>query len=388
MTPSATARGGRQATHSRASIIEALQRYAHLYGDDFTAAAFSPSTAKWADRPELIDIYYAGDPDGVGPWPSLNAIKSHFNGSFNEARVAAGLEPNRPGPAKRRRKTGLHRPIRNVSHVNATRTIFVDRVDKDTVGRLTRELMKVEAKLERAQEELRKRKTKRVVTTKTKVKTKTVRVTDDAAVARARARAEARVARAEQRVVEARAAVDASSKALTEARTAATRLASRLERSEATVSGLREERRGLKATAERAEDRAAAAASMLAAREEEIERLRADTRVVMKDAPEQEILDAARREADEARSAERDAELRAATAEREYMALAAAVSGEPRKLTKAEMAELQADGPAGPAVLADALKDLGLARRGNNPTRLFGALTKIASAAVTWRERL
>ncbi|UTI63546.1 hypothetical protein NBH00_19655 [Paraconexibacter antarcticus] len=66
----------------------------------------------------------------------------------------------------------------------------------------------------------------------------------------------------------------------------------------------------------------------------------------------------------------------------------AAVKGEPRRLTPAELEDLRATGPAGPAVMAKALGDLAAARRCGNPTALREALSRVARAAVTWQERL
>lgn len=401
MTTSATrVRGGRQATWTRETIIEALLRYAELYGDDFTAAAFSPSTAKWRDEEWLVERYYEGDPDGIGPWPSLNAAKRFFNGSFNEARIAAGLEPNRPGPAKRR-ASGAHRPVRDVSHSKATRTVFVEKAtDEARIRGLEQRLERAERRAERldgALERSRASKRPRTVTkTKTKMTTKTLRVTDDAAVARAEkraqssvARAEGKVAKAERKLADARVTVDGLRRDVSEARTAAARLASRLERSEASVSTLRSERRELKAAAESAQDAATAAKSMLSAAQEAAEALRAETRVVVRDAPEQAEIDAARIEVREARAAQRDAEVRAARAEREYRELAVAARGEDRKLTKAELDEFRSGGPTGPALLAAALGELATVRKaGGNKTAMRGALRKIASAAVSWMDRL
>jgi DNA repair exonuclease SbcCD ATPase subunit len=403
MTSSATkARGGRQATWPRDKIITALRRYAELYGPDFTASAFSPSTAKWRDEPEAVERYYAGDPDGIGTWPSLNAIKSHFDGSFNAAREAAGLARNKPGPAKRRRADGAHRPIRGVSHAQATRTVYVPKADQaERLERLERKLARAEDRAARLELDLeRSRASKRggsaKTVTKTKTKTKTVRVTDDAAVVRAEKRAESKVAKAEGKVAkaelklaEARATVDGVKRDLAEARSAATRLAARLERSEATITTLRAERRDLKREAEDATDSAAAAKTMLSQAQEALDATRAETRVVVRDAPEQAEIDAARVEAREARAAQRDAEVRAARAEREYRELAVAARGEERKLTKAELDEFRSDGPSGPALLAAALGELASVRKaGGNPTSMRGALRKIASAAVSWADRL
>jgi chromosome segregation ATPase len=80
------------------------------------------------------------------------------------------------------------------------------------------------------------------------------------------------------------------------------------------------------------------------------------------------------------------AEQRAARAEREMVEQAAAVTGEQRKLTPAERKELIAKGPSGPAVMAKALQELALARKGRGDMSV--ALTKIATSALTWRDRL
>lgn len=382
MTPSATkARGGRQATWTRDTIIEALRRYAALYGPDFTAAAFSPSTAKWRDEPqETIDRYYDGDPDTGAAWPSLNAIKSHTGGSFNEARKLAGLPANKPGSKKR--GAGEHRPVRDVSHAKATRTVYVEKPDSATTAALHRAEAKIE-RLERALLQASERaRVERVTTTKTKTKVIRERVVDERAVARERARTE----RAESAAMALRGALDVAGAEVKEARTAATKAASRLERSEATVSELREERRALKADLKRALDEGTALTVELAAARDEIaaERRRQAT-VIVKDAPEQDVVDAAVAEADRAREAVHAAEVRAAAAEREYMALASAVTGEPRKLSRGEINELRSNGPAGRAVLAEALKTLAKAK---NPTAQAAALTEVAAAAVSWKERL
>lgn len=107
------ARGGVLA-RSRDYYLDALREYAALYGDDFTAACFSPGAAKRAGRPDLVERYYAPRPSNGAAWPSLNAIKATFDGSFNVARGALGLGPNKTSPAKGRRKPGEAVPILNV----------------------------------------------------------------------------------------------------------------------------------------------------------------------------------------------------------------------------------------------------------------------------------
>ncbi|HEU4537559.1 MAG TPA: LysR family transcriptional regulator, partial [Polyangiaceae bacterium] len=61
-------------------------------------------------------------------------------------------------------------------------------------------------------------------------------------------------------------------------------------------------------------------------------------------------------------AAARDAEARAAAAERRARELATLVCGEPRRLTRAELAALRDAGPTGPAVMANALRALHRAR--------------------------
>lgn len=377
MTTSATIRGGRSVTWTRDNIISALRRYADLYGEGFTSAAFSPSAAKWRDEPELIERYYAGDANG-DPWPSLNAVKDHFGGSFNAARVAAGFEANKPGPHKQRRGAGLHKPIRDVSHVGATRTIYIEKAEEHTL----RELDKLRAKVARLTDALdRARATKPKVKTKTKTKTKVVRVADEAALARARDRAAKAVERVEVKLAELRGELATARSQAKEARESTVRIAARLERAEATIHELRGERRELVDAARRADLAEDVARRELADINEQLAELRGKTKVIVKDAPEQAEIDAARASA-------RVANERAAKAERDYFELAAAVKGEPRRLSGAEIAELRAKGPSGPAVLAKALEQLARARRSNNPTALHGALSAVMSAAATWRERL
>lgn len=66
----------------------------------------------------------------------------------------------------------------------------------------------------------------------------------------------------------------------------------------------------------------------------------------------------------------------------------AALRGEARRLTAAELAELRVTGPSGPAVMAAALQALTAARRTNNPAHMQDALRRVAQAAVTWQERI
>jgi len=378
-SPATKARGGPKVRWTRDKIIEALRRYAALYGPDFTAAAFSPSTAKWRDEPEMAERYFAGDPETGAAWPSLNAIKTPFDGSFNAARVAAGLPANRPGPAKTKRPDGAHAPVRDVRHV--TRTVYVETEGVKSKRDLARLLFKIARPTEKVQEledKLTKTKegAKAKTITKTKTSTKVVRerVPDKAA--------ERRADRAEQSLARLREELAAAREDARKAKSDATRFAAHRERSEAKVYELREERRDLRtaadearADAQRAEDRAVAA-------ERERDELADREPVVIREAsPEQAVLT-------EAKRARRSAELRAARAERELLDTVSAVTGERRKLSKAELNDLRKRGPAGEALVLRALADLSKAKKTNNRVAMDAALYALASAAVSWKERL
>ena len=172
-----------------------------------------------------------------------------------------------------------------------------------------------------------------------------------------------------------------------EARTAAKRMAAKLERAEATIATLRGERRELKAAGDRLADEVVAAERLL-------ERARADADrapavvTLPPPAPAAAELHAARVTAARDRRAAAEAELRAARAERELRETVSALRGEARRLTPAELAELRVNGPSGPAVMAAALDALTAARRTNNPVRMQEALRRVAQAAVTWQERI
>jgi len=110
--------------------------------------------------------------------------------------------------------------------------------------------------------------------------------------------------------------------------------------------------------------------------------------IVREEAPEAIEVRTAQAEAMRCRRAAAEAEVRAARAERELRETVAALRGEARKLTAAELAELRTQGPGGPAVMAEALKALAAARPTNNPTRMQDALRRVAQAAVMWQERI
>jgi hypothetical protein len=102
MTPSVQIAGGRRVTRwSRETIIEKIQEWAALHGEAPSSADWNPSLARWRAQEWRIERYRSG------VWPSTNAVKRHFGGSFDAAVLAAGLTPARPGP---RRAAGSARP--------------------------------------------------------------------------------------------------------------------------------------------------------------------------------------------------------------------------------------------------------------------------------------
>jgi hypothetical protein len=102
MHPSAKAAGGRRVTRwTRELIIEKMLEWEARYGEPPCSADWNPSLARWRAQEWRAERYREG------VWPSTNAAKRPFGGSFDAAVRAAGLEPHRPGP---RRAAGTARP--------------------------------------------------------------------------------------------------------------------------------------------------------------------------------------------------------------------------------------------------------------------------------------
>jgi hypothetical protein len=94
--------GGRRVTRwTCESIIEKIAEWHALHGEPPCSADWNPSLARWRAQEWRVERYYAGH------WPSTNAVKRAFGGSFDAAVREAGFEPARPGP---RRAAGAARP--------------------------------------------------------------------------------------------------------------------------------------------------------------------------------------------------------------------------------------------------------------------------------------
>jgi len=367
------------------------------YGEPPRAADWNPSSAKWSGQLWRVERYRAGRADG-SRWPALNSAKRPFGGSLTIAIQAAGYAPAKPGP--RRRKDVDPEQAHRADMSPEARAMLAAALAQARAAE--QRVAVLEGKLERAGDRALRltaerdgaRRAGRRATTPKVIRE---RVVDDAAVARAQRAAAAAAAKAESTARTAREQLADARMDTAEARTAAKRMAAKLERAEATIATLRGERRELKAGENSLADRLVATERMLDRAREDAERERAAAEVarvsherapVVVASPEAAELRSARADAARDRRAAADAEQRAARAERELRETVAAVRGEARKLTAAELAELRVSGPSGPAVMAEALKALATARKTNNPMRMQDALRRVAQAAVTWQERI
>ena len=329
MPPSASTAGGRrQARWSRESIIEKIQDWAELHGEPPTSADWNPSLARWRAQEWRIPRYRDGD------WPSTNAVKRWFGGSFDAAVLCAGLTPRTPGP---KRLAGSVAPASRVDGEPAEVAARL-RTAEARAAHAERRADRAEGRLD----ELRRR---------------ARRATEQAGRAR-RARDRLR----EEESASARRAESISAEAEARVRAA-------LDQAEAAARDAIDARRVARAAqgaAAAADARAEAALRLEAAAREELGRGKADA----------------------AWRAVRAAEARAQSAEARSRELAELVCGERRELTAAELAALRAGGPSGPTVLAARLRGLARARASGDRSALARALGEVASAAVRWRDSL
>src|SRR3954452_15631784 len=153
MHPSANTAGGRRVTRwTRETIIEKILEWNVRFGEPPCSADWNPSLARWRAQEWRIERYQEGI------WPSTNAAKRPFGGSFDAAVRAAGLEPHRSGP--RRRPAGVARPAVEQRAPQAPRSVddalleAADRVRlmERRVAELEREVAVAERRAERAED--------------------------------------------------------------------------------------------------------------------------------------------------------------------------------------------------------------------------------------------
>ena len=341
MTPSAHTAGGRRVRRwTRELIIEKVLEWDARYGEPPSSADWNPSLARWRAQEWRAERYREGT------WPSTNAAKRPFGGSFDAAIRAAGLEPRRPGP---RRGAGAARPA------------VEPRPRDDTVASGNGRVVAGDGRV--AADDVR------VAADDVRVAADDVRVAaDDGRVVAGNGRVAADDGQA--------AAGDALAGALERARRAEDRAAS-LER-----ELLAAEAKAVEARRRTRRDRRSRDAVRVTARSrtrERVEALLADADARVRAANDQ--AEAAVRDAADARRA-------TAAAEQRVRELSALVANGQRRLTGGELAALRADGPSGPAVLAGALRRLAKARASGDRGGLRSALGEVASAAVRWHDRL
>jgi hypothetical protein len=144
MPPSAKTAGGRRVTRwTRELIIEKILEWEARYGEPPCSADWNPSLARWRAQEWRAERYREG------VWPSTNAAKRPFDGSFDAAVRAAGLEPHKPGP--RRRPAGVARPdVEQRAPGNAGETSLVAAAQA-RIAALERQLLVAEGRADRAE---------------------------------------------------------------------------------------------------------------------------------------------------------------------------------------------------------------------------------------------
>jgi hypothetical protein len=341
MTPSVlVAAGARKGTLTR-DVIEKILRWNALYGEPPSTADWNPSLARWRAQEWRIERYRLGDPDTGERWPSLNAAKRLFDGSFDAAIREAGLVPHRPGP--RRRAAGAALPLVEQRAPQGPRDVEAE------LAAAAERVLDAERRALRAEE-----RTQRALARAERAESHAAEQRDRVRGAERRATERVRTAERHVTVSERRIAQ------LTEAAQAAREADLRAEEAERARTD--------------AEARATEAEAALAVAEART------TRAADAGRRASEVLAARRAEAERDRAV-----ARAEAAERRVRELAAA-----DRLPAADIAALRrrGSGPTGPGPLAEALKALATARARNDSTRLHRALTDVATAAVRWRERL
>ncbi len=147
MTPSVQLAGGRRVTRwTCESIIEKIADWNGRYGEPPCSADWNPSLARWRAQEWRAERYYEG------AWPSTNAVKRAFGGSFDAAVRAAGHAPAKPGP---RRAAGTARPDIAQRGPLPPRTERSMPTSSASAAALERRAIAAERRADRAEERLR-----------------------------------------------------------------------------------------------------------------------------------------------------------------------------------------------------------------------------------------
>ena len=362
------------------SVITEIQHFVQAHGEVPRLADLNPGQAKITGQVWRIDRYRAGCPVCGSAYPSANAARRCFDGSLERAIRAAGFEPAKRGP-RRRTEVDLTRRARPRAWSTTRAWRSTPRWRAPPTPRRAPSGCRPSSTVPAPARPRRRRSRRRSSASASPTPPRWP------ACSAAREAAEARAATLKSELAEAR--MDAA-----EARRTAVKLASRLERAEATVTEARAaEARGRRRAGRRAGRRRARA-----------RRARPTPSAALADAaghggprrargrrPRRSSASSTRRwpARPRPRTPRCAPRPRAARAERDYAEVAVAATGASRKLTPAELEALRADGPAGPALLADALKALRRRAADRQPRSSWRRRSRaVASAAVTWRDRL
>ena len=146
MHPSANTAGGRRVTRwTRELIIEKILEWEARYGEPPCSADWNPSLARWRAQEWRAERYREG------VWPSTNAAKRPFGGSFDAAVRAAGLEPHKPGPRRRRPGSG-YPDVEQREQPAARRALHDELADAlARIAALERQLITAEGRADRAE---------------------------------------------------------------------------------------------------------------------------------------------------------------------------------------------------------------------------------------------
>jgi hypothetical protein len=374
MAPSATLAGGvRKGILTRDLVIEKILRWNALYGEPPCTADWNPSLARWRAQEWRIERYRLGDPETGERWPSVNAAKRHFDGSFDAAVRAAGLVPHRPGPRRR--------PARSALPAVAQRAPLPPREVEAELVAAGERVLEAERRALRAEERVR-----RAVARAERAESAVAEARDRARGAERRAADRVRAAERHAERVRVAPALESERRARAERRRAAAELrAAELESAlRAADARAAELERALHAAEARAAELEARASIHHHTTEPAPEAASPGRDVACLEAR----LRAAEARGRAAEAARRAAEARAARPAAEAVPDEAPVAAR-AALAPAVAAQLRnGNGPVGPGPLADALKALAKARASGDRVALNEALARVATAAARWRERL